>query len=108
MALTKAEEMAAKAKRIAERNAAKTAGTPAPETPITTVANPHAKLIRSTVDLLPVRHADLKTWCGDMAVDIGVSRITTQDVFRVLVTRLLTDPNLARQVREDLRVEKQK
>jgi hypothetical protein len=66
-------------------------------------AVPHAKPVRSTVDLAPIRHAGLKAWCGETAVMIGRSRVTTQDVFRVLVDRLLTDETLARKVRHDLR-----
>lgn len=66
-------------------------------------ATPHAKPIRSTVDLAPARHAALKAWCGETAVEIGRSRVTTQDVLRALVGRLLTDETLARKIRADLR-----
>lgn len=66
-------------------------------------AKPHVKPIRSTVDLPPTRHAALKAWCGETAVEIGRSRVTTQDVMRALVGRLLTDETLARKIREDLR-----
>jgi hypothetical protein len=75
--------------------------------PLSSAAGPHTKPIRSTVDLSPARHASLKTWCQETAVEIGESRITTQDVLRVLVARLLTDETLARKIRADLRVEKQ-
>lgn len=67
------------------------------------VAAPHVKPIRSTIDLPPMRHASLKSWCGETAVQIGRSRVTTQDVMRTLVDRLLTDETLARKIREDLR-----
>lgn len=66
-------------------------------------ATPHVKPIRSTVDLPPTRHAALKMWCGETAVEIGRSRVTTQDVLRALVGRLLTDETLARKIRADLR-----
>jgi hypothetical protein len=66
-------------------------------------AAPHAKPIRSTVDLAPVRHASLKAWCGETAVMIGRSRVTTQDVFRALVERLLTDETLAGHVRDAIK-----
>lgn len=68
---------------------------------------PHVKPVRSTVDLAPARHAALKSWCGETAVEIGRSRVTTQDVMRVLVARLLTDETFARQIRDDLRAETQ-
>jgi hypothetical protein len=62
----------------------------------------HTKPIRSTVDLPPVHHAQLKAWCGETAVELGQSRVTTQDVLRALVARLLTDPALAKQVKQDI------
>jgi hypothetical protein len=34
---------------------------------------------------------------------IGTSRVTTQDVFRTFVERLITDETLARKIRDDLR-----
>ncbi|MER7117358.1 hypothetical protein ABT332_22980 [Saccharomonospora azurea] len=70
-------------------------------------ATPHAKPIRSTVDLPPVRHAALKSWCGETAVELGRSRVTTQDVVRALIARLLTDETLARKIRADLRKDNQ-
>jgi hypothetical protein len=54
------------------------------------VANPNVKPVRSTVDLSPVRHRQLKAWCGETAEMIGKSRVTTQDVFRAFVDRLIT------------------
>jgi hypothetical protein len=68
----------------------------------------NVKPVRSTVDLAPVRHAALKSWCGETAVEIGTARVTTQDVMRVLVARLLTDATLAQKIRDDLRKEKAK
>jgi hypothetical protein len=71
------------------------------------VANPNVKPVRSTVDLSPVRHRQLKAWCGETAEMIGKSRVTTQDVFRAFVDRLITDESLARNIRDDLRAANQ-
>lgn len=64
---------------------------------------PLSKPVRSTVDLPPARHAAFKSWCAESAVELGRSRVTTQDVMRVLVGRLLTDEAFANRIRDDLR-----
>ncbi|GAB3916148.1 hypothetical protein GCM10029964_128540 [Kibdelosporangium lantanae] len=64
---------------------------------------PHVKPIRSTVDLPPVRHNQLKTWCAETAVELGQARVTTQDVVRAMVVRLLTDVTFANKIKADLR-----
>lgn len=113
--MSKADELREKARRLeqqrqrAESNTRRTsnevehAGTSRPAPSM--VASPKAKPIRSTVDLAPTRHASLKSWCGETAVELGVSRVTTQDVMRTLVARLLTDETLARKIRADLRAD---
>lgn len=67
------------------------------------VSRPTAKPVRSTIDLAPHKHASLKAWCGETALMIGRSRVTTQDIVSTLVSRLLTDETLARKIREDLK-----
>jgi len=44
----------------------------------------------------------LSEWCRATADELGLSRITGQEVPRMLVTRLLTDPTMASQLRADL------
>jgi hypothetical protein len=115
---SRAEALKAKAARLAaqqETKAAPKTSTPAApataddRTPddrqrtVATAANPHVKPVRSTVDLMPAQHAQLKTWCNETAVVIGKSRVTTQDIMRAMVARLLTDETFARKMRNDLR-----
>jgi hypothetical protein len=108
---SKADEIAAKAKKLAEQQAAKKTTTAAAghdDDPRASThqerSSVHTKPIRSTVDLPPMRHAQLKAWLGETAVMVGKSRVTTQDVFRVFVDRLLTDEEFARKIRSDLGV----
>jgi hypothetical protein len=61
-----------------------------------------AKPVRATVDLSPGQHARLRAWCGQTAVEFGRARVTTQDVLRALVDRLLRDEVLAAAIRDDL------
>jgi hypothetical protein len=58
--------------------------------------------VRRAVMLAHSEHLALSEWCRATATELGLSRVTGQDVLRMLVVRLLTDPTLARQLREDL------
>jgi len=97
--MTAAEKIRAKAARAKQHQEQ---AEPESSRPVSSAAAPHVKPIRSTVDLLPVKHASFKAWCGETAVMIGRARVTTQDVIRALVDRLLTDETLARKIRDDL------
>lgn len=72
------------------------------EKPRATATAPQTRPVRKTVDLAPVTNAELSEWCHDAAIKIGATRVTTQDVFTALVTRLLSDDALAAQLRDDL------
>jgi hypothetical protein len=61
-----------------------------------------AKPVRATVDLSPGQHAALRAWCGQTAIELGRARVTTQDVLRALVDRLLSDEALAAAIRDGL------
>jgi hypothetical protein len=89
----RAEELRAKAGRIAEER-------DLPER--SALRKLAAKPVRATVDLAPGQHAKLKAWCGETAVEFGRARVTTQDVLRALVDRLLRDEALAEAIRDDL------
>ncbi|MFI6069947.1 hypothetical protein ACIA47_32450 [Micromonospora sp. NPDC051227] len=108
--MSKADELRAKAARVAARTAptklpAQSAVTPsAPaETYIPTVAAPLAKPVRSTVDLAPDQHRRLQAWINDAAVTLGRARLSKQEVMTALVRRLLADDQLAAAIQQDLR-----
>lgn len=65
------------------------------------------KPVRATVDIPPGRFAQLKAWQGETAVQLGRSRVTNQDVFGAMLSRLLTDETFARKIRDDLRKDTQ-
>jgi hypothetical protein len=56
--------------------------------------------VRRTVDLSPVEHRQLVTWCAEAAAELGLARVTGQDVLQALVRELLSDDELARRIRE--------
>jgi hypothetical protein len=91
--MDRAEKLRAKAERIADQRGVR-AGNP--------MRKLAAKPVRSTVDLPSGQHARLKVWCGQTAVELGRARVTTQEVLRALVDRLLADEKLAEAIRGDL------
>jgi hypothetical protein len=61
---------------------------------------PRVRDVRRTVDLSPVEHRALAVWCAEAAAELGLARVTGQDVLRALVVELLSDEALARRIRE--------
>jgi hypothetical protein len=123
---TAKEQQMARARALAEKAKARTASAAKPPADSSTtrtadapttedkqrhlapvVSTPQVKPVRSTVDLSPTRHRALKSWCAETADFIGTSRVTTQDVMRSFVERLLTDETFARQMRDRLWAEHQ-
>jgi hypothetical protein len=66
------------------------------------VATERARPVRRTVDLSPARHAKLTEWCGQTAQELGVARVTGQQVISALVGRLLTDMTLMAKIKADI------
>lgn len=62
--------------------------------------------VRRAVMLSYSEHVKLGEWCRATAAELGRSRVTGQDVLRLLVVRLLTDPTLASQLRADLEADR--
>jgi hypothetical protein len=58
--------------------------------------------VRRTVDLTPTDHAALARWCGETANELGVARVTGQDVIEALVQALLRDDELASRIRTEI------
>ncbi|MDR3657263.1 MAG: ATPase [Mycobacterium sp.] len=53
---------------------------------------------RRTVDLSLATHRALDTWQQKAADQLGVARVTGQEVFTALIEQLLTDPKLSAQI----------
>lgn len=114
---SKAEELAKRAKELAEkrkavpgagesagRNTKRSADAPSKQADFPASQNGvRVKPVRATVDIPAGNFAKLKAWQGETAVQLGKSRVTNQDVLEALVERLLTDETLARKIRDDLR-----
>ncbi|OLL69826.1 hypothetical protein Ae168Ps1_6383 [Pseudonocardia sp. Ae168_Ps1] len=94
--MSKADEIHAKAKATHDLRTASRAAAAAAR------AQVRAAPVRRTVDLAPQTHARLAGWCAETAEELGVARVTGQAVLAALVTRLLDDTRLAREIRNDL------
>ncbi|GLZ43714.1 hypothetical protein [Actinokineospora sp. NBRC 105648] len=91
--MSKAEELAARARAAVNKRAALSHGDKVPRSASADVA-PNTKSPRSTVDLPPNRDRDLKQWQLEAAQQLGKGRVTRQDVLAGLVGLLLTDANV--------------
>jgi hypothetical protein len=109
---TRAEAARAKAGRLAQRRAleeqaAGPAQSEGEQRPPAVTSSPdrvaRTRPVRVSLDLAPQLYRDLSDWNGRTADSLGRSRITHADTLRVLVRRLLNDPDLAASVVEDLR-----
>lgn len=98
---SRAEQIRAQETRRSERRAA-AADPEQTRAPRHQAPAVRAKPVRKTVDLPPARYAALTAWCSETAVSLGQSRVTGQQVFNALVSRLLSDETLARKIRADL------
>ncbi len=95
--MSRADEIRAQAAHARARQSAEAAELPPPAAPVI-----RQKPVRKTVDLPPERNTQLANWCTESAQQLGVARVTSQDVLAALVARLLADPALTRVLRTDL------
>lgn len=94
--MSKAEEIAAKSKRLEDMSQSK-------EGTVSRVEKVRVKPVRITADLPPVMHSDLVMWCANTAITIGRPRIHGQEVVRTLIARLLVNPELGQEIADELR-----
>lgn len=79
--------------------------TPAPEVKATTRTTggshaPRLRRVRKNVDLSPDLNRRLGDWQRDTATELGLARVTAQEVLTELVNELLDDAALATRVRD--------
>ena len=60
------------------------------------------KPVRRTVDLTPAAHSKLDDWQRKTAREIGVARVSGQEVLAALVDEFLENPDLASVVRDSI------
>lgn len=63
---------------------------------------PRQKPVRRTVDLTPAAHSKLDDWQRKTAREIGVARVSGQEVLAALVDEFLENPDLASVVRDSI------
>lgn len=63
---------------------------------------PLQRSVRKNVDLSPDQNDRLGDWQRAAARDLGVARVTAQEILVVLVERLLADPALSSQVKREV------
>ena len=69
-------------------------------TPATPTFAPRQTPVRRTVDLTPAAHSKLDDWQRKTAREIGVARVTGQEVLATLVDEFLDNPELSAVVRD--------
>lgn len=72
-----------------------------PGTPPAGATAIRTKPIRITIDLTPALHEEIKDWTRSTAATLGRD-VSLADVMRTLTRQLLTDPELAANIRAQL------
>ncbi len=65
-------------------------------------AVPARQSVRRTVDLPLAAHRDFEQWRHDAAAELGLTRVTGQEVLVALVDELLRDQRLAKRIRKTI------
>lgn len=60
------------------------------------------KPVRQTVDITARRHAQFAAWRMETALQLGRTRLSTQDALKALIDAVLVDETVARRVRVHL------
>lgn len=68
----------------------------------TPIFAPRRDPVRRTVDLTPAAHSKLDDWQRKTAREIGVARVSGQEVLATLVDEFLDNPDLAAVVRDSI------
>ncbi|MEE2061834.1 hypothetical protein [Rhodococcus artemisiae] len=81
--------------------------TPAPEVKAPTRTSkgthtPRLRPVRKNVDLSPDLNRRFGDWQRDTAIELGLARVTAQDVLTELLIELLGDPLLSERIKERL------
>lgn len=66
------------------------------------VIAPLQRSIRKNVDLSPDQNDRLADWQRSAARELGVARVTAQEVLVALVEKMLSDPNLGQQIKQEI------
>ncbi|MBM4600342.1 hypothetical protein GS440_19130 [Rhodococcus hoagii] len=61
---------------------------------------PRLRPVRKNVDLSPVLNRHLGDWQRDTALDLGLARVTAQEVLTELIHELLEDPALGERIKQ--------
>lgn len=110
--MSRAEELRSKSRRLVAPPASPASPPVSPASPSSgeaaarrDTASPvvRSRPVRLSVDLAPAVHAGLVQWAAHAGPDVGLSRIPTADVARVLLRRLLLDEDWQRYVVAELR-----
>lgn len=100
------EGIKARAAEVRRRREQQTAAGPAEQAGATSSSTPgsvRTRRVRRTVDLTVNRHRELGRWCDEQADDLGLTRVTSQDVLSALVDELLENKTVQRAIHDRIR-----
>lgn len=91
--------------RRAQESTSETTPTDPPPATASSTSRPavRTRRVRRTVDLTVNRHRELGRWCDEQADELGLTRVTSQDVLSALVDELLTSDAVQQAVHDRIR-----